>query len=297
MVAGGWGRGNVRKERAVSDHAVATVSSPTGIGLICQQNHFLLRRLHSLSGIIPIGGFVAFHLFTNMQMLFGSFQHEVNFIHNMPALLFMEIGVLWLPILFHAVLGVIYTFSGVPNSVAYHNADNWRYTMQRVTGVLAFIFIVLHVVVLRWRWNVLGWYTPFFSKGVSDTGMVVDLAHYSTAVALSKWPVVVLYVAGVLSVVYHFANGLWTAAITWGATVSVAAQKRWGYACIVVFLALTTFGLTAVYAAAAYKDHAPAEQVKAYERMQADYTAGKLNFETLEHIAVAPTGSVVKLEH
>ncbi len=46
------------------------------------------------------------------------------------------------------------------------------------------------------------------------------------------------YLVCVLALVYHFANGLWTAAITWGLTVSVHAQRRWGYVCGAVGLML-----------------------------------------------------------
>jgi hypothetical protein len=39
------------------------------------------------------------------------------------------------------------------------------------------------------------------------------------------------YLVGVSLLVFHFANGLWTAAITWGITISRNAQRRWGYVC------------------------------------------------------------------
>jgi succinate dehydrogenase / fumarate reductase cytochrome b subunit len=47
--------------------------------------------------------------------------------------------------------------------------------------------------------------------------------------------------------VFHFANGLWTAAITWGVTVSVAAQKRWGQVCTLVGLALAGAAIASVF--------------------------------------------------
>ena len=43
--------------------------------------------------------------------------------------------------------------------------------------------------------------------------------------------VAVFYFLGVSGLVFHFANGLWSAAITWGITISRPAQKRWGMAC------------------------------------------------------------------
>jgi succinate dehydrogenase/fumarate reductase cytochrome b subunit len=79
-------------------------------------SHFLLRRLHSLCGLVPVGVFLCFHLFTNFQMLVGDIQHEVEFIHNMPALFFVELA-LWLSIGFHAALGFYYTFAGARQNV------------------------------------------------------------------------------------------------------------------------------------------------------------------------------------
>lgn len=280
----------------MAHHAASSTPSAGGVSFL-EKNHFLFRRLHSLTGIVPIGGFVCFHLFTNMQMLFGTFQHEVNFIHNMPALLFMEIFVLWLPIAFHAVLGIIYTFSGKANASSYKYESNWRYTLQRITGILAFIFIFLHIATLRWRWDLFGWYTPFFSKGITDTGTVVDLAHYSTSVALSYTPVLILYIIGVMSAVYHWSNGLWTAAITWGATISVSAQKRWGMACVGLFMTLTLFTAGAIVGAISYLDKAPEAEKQAYVHMAQLKKEGKLDFHTMESIFLAPTGSTRQIGH
>ena len=227
--------------------------------------HFLLRRLHSLSGILPVGLFVIMHLFTNAQLVWGQdegpaghshFQHEVDFIHSMPALLFIEIA-LWGSIGFHAVLGFWYTFTGKQNVKHYAYKDNWRYTLQRITGIVALVFIFLHIATLRWRWDMFGWYTPFWAHGGNVGGEIigedVPMSIPYTAYALQvSWLVVVFYFIGVMSVVYHWANGLWTAAISWGITTSEAAMQRWGYACFGLFLALTVFFLAAMGGALRY---------------------------------------------
>jgi len=242
----------------VSDASPAAQASPL------TRYHFLLRRLHSLSGILPVGLFVIMHLFTNAQMIWGQkdgssgesiFQHEVDFIHSMPALLFIEIA-LWSSIGFHAVLGFWYTFTGKHNVKHYKYKDNWRYTLQRITGILALIFIFLHIATLRWRWDIFGWYTPFWAHGGVVDGAVigkdVPMSIPFTAYALQSWDVIFLYFIGVMSVVYHWANGLWTAAISWGITTSEAAMRRWGYACLGLFVALTVFFLAAMYGALTY---------------------------------------------
>lgn len=54
------------------------------------------------------------------------------------------------------------------------------------------------------------------------------------------------YLVSVLGLVFHFANGMWTAAITWGMTVTVAAQRRWGWICTAVGLGLAALSVAAI---------------------------------------------------
>ncbi len=226
-----------------------------------EKNAFMLRRLHSLSGIVPIGLFVCFHLFTNAQMLLGTFQHEVDWIHAQPALEIMEIGLIWLPLAFHAGLGIFYAFNGSKYAVARNGGwSHRRYVAQRITGFVALAFILFHVATLRWRVG-LGVYTPFFTHAVdAQTGKVIPFANQATAIALQHHPLVLaLYIAGVLGTVYHFSNGLWTAAISWGLTLSVGAQKRFGTVCIALFAGLSIFSIMAFWGALRY-DITPADQ-------------------------------------
>lgn len=239
-------------------HAAPAASGPQKSFM--EKNAFLLRRLHSLSGIIPIGLFVCFHLFTNAQMLLGTFQHEVDWIHSQPALELMEIGLIWLPLAFHAGLGIFYAASGTKYSVAKNGGwSHTRYILQRVTGFVALAFILFHVATLRWRF---GLWTPFFTHApyAQPDGMgriiyvVKPFADQATALALKGHPLVLaLYILGVFGTVYHFANGLWTAAISWGLTLSVGAQKRFGALCIAVFVALSAFSVMAFVGALTYK--------------------------------------------
>jgi succinate dehydrogenase / fumarate reductase cytochrome b subunit len=74
------------------------------------------------------------------------FNDDVAFIHSLPALRMMEIFGIWLPIAFHAALGVHFTIKGAkPNASAYPYGSNWRYTLQRVTRIVALLFIFLHL--------------------------------------------------------------------------------------------------------------------------------------------------------
>lgn len=231
--------------------------------------YFLLRRLHSLSGIIPVGVFLMMHLFTNFQLIMGgdepgaAFQHEVDFIHSIPGLMIIELT-LWGSIGFHAILGFYYTFAGSKNNTGTHpHAGNYRYVLQRVTGMIALVFIFLHIATLRWRWEFGGWFTPFYAEGPNGE----SLAAATTAKALQySWLVVALYLIGSASIVYHWSNGLWTAAITWGITISEKSQQRWGKVCAGMGVVLSVFFIGAIIGA--LNMDVTAKQNKAIEQMK-----------------------------
>ena len=217
------------------------------------QRHFLLRRLHSLTGIVPIGVFLIAHLTTNSSLAWGRFalrgkgdglsvadggvkyfQHEVSWINEqVPHLLLIEI-VLWVSIAFHSILGVIYATSGRGNVKQYAYQDNWRYSLQRLTGYVGILFIVYHVATLRWGWTFLVPEGTRWSHNFSASTLAAAMQGSTQGYTAMGVAVSVLYMLGVTALVYHFANGLWTAAITWGLTISTKAQRRWGVACAAI---------------------------------------------------------------
>lgn len=228
-------------------------------GNFLDRNHYLLRRLHSLTGVVPIGVFLIVHLVTNSSVVWGllahgdkghagveTFQHEVNFIHSLPALLLIEVFGLWLPIAFHSILGVYYAMTARPNNKDYPYQDNWRYTLQRISGYVGVLFIFYHVATLRWGWTFLvpgG--TQWTAEHAAST-LAMALRGHETDVTLAGLMVAAFYMAGVSLLVFHLANGLWTAAITWGVTVSAAAQRRWGHVCLLIGAGLMLAAWSAV---------------------------------------------------
>ncbi|MGO1759177.1 MAG: succinate dehydrogenase, partial [Mammaliicoccus vitulinus] len=59
---------------------------------------------------------------------------------------------------------------------------------------------------------------------------------------------VTLYVVGVLSVIFHFSNGLWSFFITWGITQSPKSQRVMTYVTLFVFIVISIIGLRAIFA-------------------------------------------------
>src|SRR3954469_1828707 len=85
---------------------------------------FLWRRLHSLSGVLPVGGFLCFHIFENMAAIRGSepYNEMVNHVNTMlPRQYFfgIEAAVIMLPLLFHSLYGVYIASRGEPNTGRY----------------------------------------------------------------------------------------------------------------------------------------------------------------------------------
>ena len=123
------------------------------------RHEFLIRRLHSLSGLIPVGAFMVVHLATNASVLDGAatFQRNVYSIHGLGILLpLVEWLFIFMPLIFHALIGVIIIRGGLVNSGTYHYSSNVRYTLQRATGMIAFAFIFWHVFHMH------GWFHAFW---------------------------------------------------------------------------------------------------------------------------------------
>jgi succinate dehydrogenase / fumarate reductase cytochrome b subunit len=171
-----------------------------------------------------------------------TFQDQVDRIHSLGVVLpLVEWTFIFIPILFHSIVGWMIIAGALPNTNSYPYSGNIRYTLQRVTAIIAFVFIVVHVLQLH---HTLGAPLARFD----NFGGQFDDHHAasSTAIALQPLWVKIFYAIGMLSCVYHFANGLWTQGITWGLWVSAAAQRRANYVSIVVGVILAVVGLSAL---------------------------------------------------
>lgn len=213
------------------------------------RHSFAIRRLHSLSGLVPVGGYMVIHLLVNASVLNGdtSFQANVANIHRFGSLLpLLEWTFIFIPILFHAIVGMFIVVGGLPNTHNYPYEANYRYTLQRITGVIAFAFIGLHVFHMH------GWFhNSAWVKYVVEPwggGQFKPYNATSTAgLALQPYIWVAIYLVGMLSCVFHLANGLWTMGITWGLWTSPPAQRRALGVCMVFGVLLAGVGVGALF--------------------------------------------------
>lgn len=201
-------------------------------------HHFLLRRLHSLTGIV-FGLYVAFHLFINATIIQGGhvYQEQVDKIHNLPFLIGVEWATIYLPIIFHGVYGTWIIFTGQPNNGSYPFFKNGLYLLQRISAIILIAFIVFHIFAMK---GLFGHTMAFDPRNASQTVMSAIDAHWFVA-----W---IVYPIGIIAACFHTANGFWTAAVSWGLTISAASRRRWGWVCGIIFFGMLIAGLVALAA-------------------------------------------------
>ena len=201
-----------------------------------QGNSFLLRKLHSLSGIVPIGAFVIEHLISNFEALRGpaAYAAQVKFLNGLPLVRVLEWVFIFIPILYHALYGLYITFRGRQNVNVYPWAGNWMYLMQRVTGIIAFAYIIQHV----WRQRFSGISLPEHPGA----------AFHKVQVELSNPWMLGIYAIAMIATCWHFSYGLWLFAAKWGITPGDKARKNFGYVCTALGAVFIVIGLASLYA-------------------------------------------------
>jgi succinate dehydrogenase / fumarate reductase cytochrome b subunit len=204
--------------------------------------NFILRKLHQLSGIFPLGIFLLEHFYTNSKALTGAddFNKAVVDLQSIPYILFVEIGGIFIPLIYHAVYGLVITAEARPNNLAYPYPRNWFYLIQRITGVILFFFITFHVLNFRF-----GMIPGLNMKSVAEH---TSEAFSIVANEFHMWPIFIIYVIGITATVWHLANGIWLFLVDWGITIGERAQRLTGYACIAFGVFLLLVGINAAVA-------------------------------------------------
>jgi succinate dehydrogenase / fumarate reductase cytochrome b subunit len=203
---------------------------------------FVLRKLHQLSGIMPLGIFLLEHFYTNSKALAGAadFNDAVKDLQSIPYILLIEIGGIFIPLIYHAVYGLVITMEARPNNLAYPYPRNWFYTIQRITGVILFFFIAFHV--LNFRFGLI--------PGLNNVSVAHEPGRAFEIVSgeFHMVPIFLVYLVGITATVWHLANGIWLFLVDWGITIGERAQRLAGYACIGFGVVLLLVGINAAVA-------------------------------------------------
>jgi succinate dehydrogenase / fumarate reductase cytochrome b subunit len=106
--------------------------------------------------------------------------------------------------------------------------------LQRITGVITFIFVAWHVYETRIQ-VALG--------NVSHE----DLGNHMNNIVSD--PVVFgVYIVAVIAATFHFSNGIWAFLVSWGVTVGPRAQKVSSNICMVIFVLISALFILSLFA-------------------------------------------------
>ena len=190
------------------------------------ETDYLLRKLHSLTGIVPVGAFLAEHFWSNSYALVGAAQYDAKSqeLQTIPFRLAVEWLLIFLPILYHGGYGVYIWLRGKSNVSSYPWVGNWLYTLQRYTGLIAFAYIGWHVYTERW-----------LTHGRST--------YDSVARDMSNSWYLGFFVVGVLASSFHLGAGIWNFLCKWGLAATVRAQRLAGQFGVVVAFAFSVVGV------------------------------------------------------
>ena len=198
--------------------------------------YFINRRIHSLTGIIPLGLFLVYHLYLQLYLHSGAevYNSVINNFYESPLAIWSLIFIVYIPLFFHAFFGIRLIFeSRIQTSYTYFS--HLLYWLQRISGIGVLFFVIAHI------WNTqLG---PWI-----DGSWGSHYEHLSNGFADPQSGIITkfVYIFGILGAVFHFSNGINTFCMTWGIALTPRSQKRVLIFSIFIFLILFTSSLYAL---------------------------------------------------
>ena len=201
-------------DRKDSPNVAEATASTSRLLALTQQHHFLLRRLHSLTGLV-FGGYIVVHLLVNATLVQGGigphdvYQEQVDKIHACPSCGRPNGPSSFCPSSFTRYTASGSSRAGRPMWTNTPTAKNYFYLLQPISAIDPG---PLHPLPCP------GNEGPARRTPVvrSRSGPLFHARHINSNTLVTY----LIYPMGILASCYHLANGFWTAAITWGLTVS-----------------------------------------------------------------------------
>lgn len=177
----------------------------------------LLQRLHSLSGVVPLGAFLLFHLWITSALGTSReiYDRQVGFLHGGPFFGFLEVVLVIVPLLYHGGYGVIRSLQPRDPNHAYDT--DVMVTLQRASGIVVLLFVAAHV----WEFRGQTW-----THGLAVSSYATKLTEHLSSTQ-SGVPFIALgYLVGIAATVFHLANGMTSFCATWGFAPTFTARHR-----------------------------------------------------------------------
>jgi succinate dehydrogenase / fumarate reductase cytochrome b subunit len=199
-----------------------------------KEHSFLIRKIHSLSGIIPLGVFLLEHLITNSFALQGAstYNEKISILTTLPFLMAVEIIFIAIPLAFHTLLGLYFVYLAENNVMEYKYLRNYMFYLQRATAIIVFLFVTYHV------------YTARIARAMAGVEISYEYMHQ----VLAQPVYLIIYLIGLIAAMFHFTNGIYTFAVSWGITIGPKSQKIIQTICVSLFIIMSGIGLMEIMA-------------------------------------------------
>lgn len=194
---------------------------------------FVRARLGSILAVAPLGVWTVLHLWNNLAVFRGGEAWEQAVTHHAhPLSQFITALVVMIPLLIHAVWGMLRLKSAQP-SARYTYFGNLKYVLQRLSAIGLLLFLGAHL------WKAM--LEPRLLKGHAEafTDIAQQMHHHM--------PTLAVYVLGTLGVSYHLANGLATFAMGFGLVSSRRALRKAEHLSYILFVVLLVMSWSAIY--------------------------------------------------
>ena len=188
------------------------------------------EKLFSLSGVVPLGAFVLYHLWMASALLssHASFDRQSAFLHEGAmghVFTFLEVVLVVLPLVFHALYGIALSL-GKAKEHAYES-DLMR-SLERVSGVVILAFVVWHALQTR---------VPTLTGSVIYPAYSTRLTEQlSTTTSGIPWTALA-YLVGLAATMFHLVNGMNSFCVTW----NIARARMLFRAVGILFFAVSSF--------------------------------------------------------
>jgi succinate dehydrogenase / fumarate reductase cytochrome b subunit len=179
----------------------------------------LPKKLLTFTGVVPLGLFLVEHLLVNASALGGAarFEAVAGAVVRSRWLPPIEIGLVLLPLAFHALYGLHILVGRKAPVREYPALADRMVLLQRVSSVVVLVFVAAHLWELR------------VHRALHATPTWAIHARLAEHMSWTKWGmpwIAIGYLVGVTAAVFHFANGLWAFGVSYKGVTGEREKRR-----------------------------------------------------------------------
>ena len=213
-----------------------------------QRNEFALHKIHSITGIFPVGFYLLQHMVLNSFALAGpeAYNGVIEFFEGLPyhLLLALKYLVVWIPLIYHTIYGFMIAFRQDAKTTKSSSYSKYRqhgyFVWQRISGIALAAFLVYHMATTSVAGSIYGQESVNFYENWAARLQSPFIGETPT------YGIFLVYALGVGLAGYHFGYGLWHFSIRWGIAVSEKAQNAMAKVGQLVAIGIFVLGIAAM---------------------------------------------------